>query len=63
MKKEKQGMKEQLIGEVARLREKGIDLVKDHPLFKWSYPEMPEIQFQLLIIETKLEETPEIVLH
>lgn len=60
-------MKNQLITTVKEMKAKGVDFVKDHPLFKWSYPEMPEMEFQLLILEIKPldkgEETPKIVLH
>lgn len=45
-------MKQTLLETVAGLKERGIDLKEEHPLYKWSYPEIPEIQFQLLIMET-----------
>jgi len=66
MKKDRQGMKEQLQETVQELKKKGVDFTKDHPLFKWSYPDDPKIEYQLLIMEMKVEkgdETPEIVLH
>ena len=44
-------MKQELFETVAGIREQGINLKDQHPLFKWSYPEMPEIEFQLLIKE------------
>ena len=46
-------MKEHLLEVIAGLREQGMNLKEDHPLFKWSYSECPEIQFQLLILETE----------
>lgn len=45
-------MKQTLLETVAGLKEQGINLKEEHPLYKWSYPEVPEIQFQLLIMET-----------
>ena len=52
MKKKKVSqMQEQLQGTVAEMRKQGINLMKDHPLFKWSYPDDPNIEFQLLILE------------
>lgn len=43
-------LKDQLLDLVDMLEtEEGMDLNEDFPLFKWSYPERPEIEFQLLI--------------
>lgn len=43
-------LKEQLLELVEALEtEEEIDFSKEHPLFKWRYPERPDIQFQLLI--------------
>jgi len=50
-------LKEQLLELIEALEEdEGIELDKEFPLFKWSYPERPHIQFQLLIKE--LDEVP-----
>lgn len=56
MKKNREEMKKQLQTTVRELRERGFDLAKEHPLFKWSYPDDPTIEYQLLIVEI----TPEI---
>jgi hypothetical protein len=49
-------LKDQLLELVDMLEEEeGMDLSEDHPLFRWSYPERPHIEFQLLIKE--IEET------
>lgn len=51
-------MKEQLLNTVVRLREEGVNLGETPPLFKWSYPEEPNIQFQMLILEGNQMEIP-----
>lgn len=43
-------LKDQLLQLVKMLEEEEeMDLMEDHPLFKWGYPERPDIEFQLLI--------------
>lgn len=51
-------MKKDLLLTVKKLREDGIDIKKTPPIFKWSYPEMPEILFQMLITEPDQIELP-----
>lgn len=48
-------MKEQLLETVSGLMEDGIDLKENHPLFIWTYEELPNIEFQLLIKEVEKE--------
>lgn len=51
------GLKDQLLDLVNALEEEEeMDLSESHPLFKWSYPERPEIQFQLLILQLDEDE-------
>jgi len=42
-------MKEHLLNTVTKLKEQGVDFDETPPLFTWSYPEEPNIRFQLLI--------------
>lgn len=45
-------LKDQLLELIDALEEEeGMDLNEEHPLFKWSYTERPDIQFQLLITQ------------
>lgn len=44
-------MKEKLLETVAYLRDDEINLEETPAIFKWSYPEEPHIEFQLLIKE------------
>jgi hypothetical protein len=47
---EDDNLKEQLLELVdAFENEDGMDLSEEHPLFRWGYPERPDIEFQLLI--------------
>ena len=58
-------MKEKLLETLKGLQEEEIDLGETPALFKWSYPEEPYIEFQLLIrgLEAKAEFVVEEVLH
>jgi hypothetical protein len=42
-------MKNKLLNTVFHLREEGINFELTPPLFDWTYPEEPELHFQLLI--------------
>lgn len=42
-------VKEHLLNTVAKLKEQGVDFDETPPLFTWTYPEEPDIVFQLLI--------------
>jgi len=44
-------MKENLLGTVGALREDEINLEETPVVFRWSYPEEPHIEFQLMITE------------
>jgi len=46
-------MKENLLLTVDKLKEGGINISETPPLFKWSYPEEPAVEFQLLITLVK----------
>lgn len=47
------GMKEQLLTTVKEMKEDGHDFEEEPIIFKWSYPEEPFTEFQLLITETE----------
>jgi hypothetical protein len=49
-------MKNELIEVVKGFKEKGINLTEDYPLFRWGFPELPNVEFQLLIMEKTPEE-------
>ena len=44
-------MKEELLSLANKMKEEGQDLVGQPVLFKWTYPEQLEFEFQLLIKE------------
>lgn len=44
-------MKEELLTLANKMKENGQDLVEQPVLFKWSYPEQMEFEFQLLVKE------------
>jgi hypothetical protein len=46
-----ESMQKELVELVTQMKEAGADLVKQPPLFKWSYEEHPEVEFSLLIKE------------
>jgi hypothetical protein len=52
MAKKQRNMKEELLNTVKELRSKEIQLNDTPALFRWSYPEEPEILFELLISKT-----------
>ena len=55
-------MHAKLIATVEGLREQGIDFEKTPIMYKWSYSDLPEIEFSLLI-KLKEEEIPTGVVH
>lgn len=42
-------MKEELLNTIVKLREAGTNFDETPPLFRWTYPEEPEIMLQLMI--------------
>lgn len=60
---EKKTMKEELLGTIASLKAAGTDFEKEPPLFRWTYPEEPDIMLQLMINNVpKQVEEPRIIL-
>lgn len=49
-------MKTHLLNTVGQLKQAGINIEETPPLFKWSYPEEPTLEFQLLIVTLDKEE-------
>ena len=49
-------MKEDLIQFIKMFKEKGVNFKETPPLFRWSYPEYPELLLELLITEPDIEE-------
>lgn len=45
-----------LLETVAKLKEEGVDFAATPPLFNWSYPEQPDVLFQLLITPIEADE-------
>lgn len=55
--KEQLSMKEEFLNTISELKKIKTDFTNRPPMFKWSYPEEPELEFSLLI--KTLEEAPE----
>jgi hypothetical protein len=46
---EQDDMKSKLLDTVSKLKDQGVDFAATPPLFTWTYPEEPEVLFELLI--------------
>ena len=57
-----EAMKAELVELVTKIKEGGGNFKLSPPLFKWSYEEHPEIEFQMLIVEHEKEEKSSIIL-
>ena len=54
-------MKKDLLQFIEMFKNQGVDFKNTPPLFRWSYPEHPELMIELLIVEPDITEVAEVM--